>query len=214
MLTPSTGELSGTPTTLGSYNFVVLATDSATPAKTTWVNQTITVSPAKGRNDAIAKATPITNGDTYASISPYADPPDDPSPVPDSDYYKIIGTAGSTVKVEIFGARQYSQSLDSVLEIVDANGQKLNTCRLPGDTTNAFTSNCMDDDIPGVTTDSELEIKVPGTAGNQTTFYAHVLDWRGDARPDMRYYIEGHWSGGASYPLRRTEFDLGDRGRC
>jgi hypothetical protein len=169
---------------------VVLATDSAVPAKTTWVNQTITVSPAKGRNDSIAKATPLYNGDRYASISPYADPPDDSSPVPDSDYYKIIGAVGSTVKVEIFATRQYSQALDSVLEIVDANGQRLNTCRLPGDTSNAFASNCMDDDIPGVTTDSELEIKVPGSAGKQTTFYAHVLDWRGDARPDMRYYIE------------------------
>jgi hypothetical protein len=190
LLTSSTGELSGTPTTLGSYNFVVLATDSAAPAKTTWINQTITVSPAKGRNDSIAKATPLANGDLYASISPYADPPDDPSPAPDSDYYKIIGTVGSTLKVEIFGARQYSPALDSVLEIVDANGQKLNTCRLPGDTSNAFASSCLDDDIPGVTTDSELEIKVPGTAGKQTTFYAHVLDWRGDARPDMRYYIE------------------------
>jgi hypothetical protein len=189
-LQPSTGELSGTPTTLGSYNFVILATDSATPAKTTWVNQFMYVTPAKGRNDSIAKATQISNGDTYASVSPYADPPDNPSPIADSDYYKIIGTAGSTVKVEIFGARQYSQSLDSVLEIVDANGQRLNTCRLPGDSTNTFTSNCMDDDIPGITTDSELEIKVPGTAGHQTTIYPHVLDWRGDARPDMRYLIE------------------------
>jgi hypothetical protein len=33
--------------------------------------------------------------------------------------------------------------------------------------------------------DSALDFKAPGAANTNTTFYVHVFDWRGDARPDM-----------------------------
>jgi Putative Ig domain len=190
-LDPSTGGLSGTPNTLGQFNFFIGASDSASPPQTTSRSYSLSVSAALGRNDMPSKATPAGDGIMNASISPFADPPDSPSPVPDSDYYKILGTAGNVINVSIEAKRTFpNDPLDSVLEITDANGVRLNTCRQPGDTSTAFTSNCMNDDIDlGVIQDSELDVKVPGTAGTQSAVYAHVLDWRGDARPDMMYFL-------------------------
>lgn len=77
-----------------------------------------------------------------------------------------------------------------MLEIVDANGAQLHTCRQPGDSSNNFNSVCLNDDIvQGVNRDSQLDIQVPGQANSEMTMYAHVFDWRGDARPDMQYYL-------------------------
>ena len=187
----SNGGVSGVPNTLGQYNFVIGASDSASPPQTTVLGYSILVSAALGRNDIPSKATWIGDGVTFASISPFADPPDSPSPVPDSDYYKILGTVGDVIHVAIDAKQSFpNDPLDSVLEITDANGVRLNTCRQPGDTSTAFTSNCMNDDIElGVIQDSQLDVKVPGTAGTQNAVYAHVLDWRGDARPDMMYFM-------------------------
>jgi len=74
---------------------------------------------------------------------------------------------------------------------VDGNGIRLNTCRQPGDSSTNFASACLNDDISGSPhiTDSALDLKVPGATNAPTTFYAHVLDWRGDARPDMLYVL-------------------------
>jgi predicted enzyme related to lactoylglutathione lyase len=49
----------------------------------------------------------------------------------------------------------------------------------------------MNDDNPmTTTTDSALSFQVAGaTGGAAVTFYVHVFDWRGDARPDMKYQI-------------------------
>jgi len=60
----------------------------------------------------------------------------------------------------------------------------MTTCTAP-----SFTSGCLNDDIDTTTHDSALDVKVPGAANANTTFYLHVLDWRGDARPDMQYYL-------------------------
>ena len=71
--------------------------------------------------------------------------------------------------------------LDSVIEIVGANGVQLNTCVAP-----TFNSPCEHDDVSlGVELDSVLEIQVSGA----TTFFVHVVDFRGDARPDLLYDI-------------------------
>ena len=79
-------------------------------------------------------------------------------------------------------AQTNSSPLDSVIEIVGANGVQLNTC----DAASNFTSPCEDDDeTAGVSLDSFLQIQVVGA----TTFYVHVLDFRGDARPDLKYDI-------------------------
>ncbi len=186
-LNTSTGEVSGTPNTLGNYTFYGQVVDSA--SQSAYSIFTILVDTPLGRNDTIAKATVIGTGYTSATLSPYADPVDTANP--DTDYYKIYANPGSTVDIRV--SRTYDV-LDPVLELVDANGSRLNTCNLPPNFTGNFTSSCLNDDInPGIDRDSELEFKPSGNQGTQTIFYAHVLDWRGDARPDMLYtiYIDG-----------------------
>jgi hypothetical protein len=82
--------------------------------------------------------------------------------------------------------------LDSVLELVDGNNQRLSFCRKPGDTSGAFTSPCLNDDIGGdpYLQDSALDLQVPGTSNDALVFYARVFDWTGAARPDMTYRID------------------------
>ncbi len=118
------------------------------------------------------------------SISLYIDPIDASTPNPDTDYYRLVATSGSLVHVETFAQRSLGGALDSVIELLDGNGVRLNNCVSP-----SYTSSCLNDDVNSTTTDSALDYKVPGAAGTQQTFYVHVLDWRGDARPDMRYYL-------------------------
>src|SRR5205823_5476565 len=90
-------------------------------------------------------------------------------------------------------------ALDPVVEIVDANGQRFHACKDPGDdnppepiiadpTPDAFDDDCVNDDVElGVKLNSHLDFQVPGASGTQTALYLHVLDSRGDARPDMVY---------------------------
>jgi hypothetical protein len=187
---PNTGQFSGSPTSSGSYLFSVSVADSSVPphsASNTF--STVVVTPI-GRNDTVTTATTIGNGLIAASISPYIDPP--PTPVAgDSDYYKLISLSGATVHVETFAQRSYSiNPLDTVLEIVDGNNVRFSTCRLPGNTGTIFNSPCVSDDIPNPPTlDSALDFQVGGATNTATTFYVHVLDWRGDARPDMNYQL-------------------------
>jgi hypothetical protein len=56
---------------------------------------------------------------------------------------------------------------------------------------NDYNDACINDDDPiTTTTDSDLSFQVPGTTGGSAvTFYVHVVDWRGDARPDMQYQV-------------------------
>ena len=128
-----------------------------------------------------------------ASISPYIDPPDNAPLAADNDYYKLVAVSGSTVHIETLAQRlPFANPLDTVIEVVDGNGTQQSTCRLPGTTANIFTSACIDDDIGGnpYTLDSALDFKVPGSPSTATTFYVHVIDWRGDARPDMFYSLQ------------------------
>jgi len=74
--------------------------------------------------------------------------------------------------------------LDSVLEILDGSGRRYAFCGQP-----IYNSPCLNDDLDSTTLDSALDFKVPGSSTTQTTFYVHVFDWRGDARPDMQYYL-------------------------
>jgi hypothetical protein len=186
-LDQSTGKVSGTPTVSNTYSFGVTATDSNSQNATLVL--ILTVGAAIGRNDSPATATTIDNGSFPASISPYIDPPNGVPTVGDNDYYKLTSLTGATVHVETTAKRQnINNPLDTVIEIVDANGARLNTCRQPGDTSTTFTGNCINDDIsasPHVQ-DSAIDFQV----GNVTTFYVHVFDWRGDARPDMTYTLQ------------------------
>lgn len=199
-LNTATGEVSGTPSTAGTYSFAAQVVDSA--SQTAYQGYTILVDTALGRNDTIAKATPLGNSTLTASISPYADPVDTANP--DTDYYKIYATPGTPVLIRV--SRVYDV-FDPVLELVDANGVQLNTCDLPPLFNGIFASSCMNDDVsPGIDRDSMLQIKLSGNNGTQVIFYAHVLDWRGDARPDMQYYI---WAQGAVDPLAIDPIGLG-----
>ncbi len=190
----NTGRLSGTPTTLGSYFYSINVSDSSSPPQTAVTNFSTTVVDPIGRNDTVATATPIIQDGFYsASISPYIDPPDNAPLAADNDYYKLVAVSGSTVHVETQAQRwQSSNPLDTIIEVVDGNGNRQTTCRLPGNVATTFTSSCIDDDIGGspYLLDSALDFKVPGAPSAATTFYVHVLDWRGDARPDMLYGLQ------------------------
>jgi Putative Ig domain len=186
---PSSGQFSGSPTALGSSLFSVTVTDSsAPPHSSSNTFSTVVVTPI-GRNDTVATATPISNGMIVASISPYIDPPTTPV-AGDNDYYKLVSLSSATVHVETFAQRAWSVNpLDTVIEIVDGNAARQTTCR-PVGTSAPFTSACVDDDLTSpATTDSALDFQVPGAPSTATTFYVHVLDWRGDARPDMNYQL-------------------------
>ncbi len=177
-LTASTGVVSGTAAgPAGTASFTVTISDSGAPPQNDAQDLNITVNDApQGRNDSIATATSVGNGTFSASISPSGDPGTVLNP--DEDYYAITTTAASTVTVDI-NAKVNGSPLDSVIEIVDANGTQLSTCVSPG-----FTSLCEhDDETPGVEQDSRLQIWVSVAA----TFYVHVVDWGSNARPDKLY---------------------------
>lgn len=195
----SLGVISGTPTSAGSFTFDAVVTDSATPAQVASGNYSILVDAVPlRRNDTIATASSTDSTSVTGSISPYSDPVDTANP--DTDYYKFVANVGDTVEIGV-SASGGSPGFDPVLEIVDANGQRFRTCKDPGDdnppspavkdaTPDAFDDECLNDDVQiGVYTNSRLSFLVPGTAGTQVTFYAHVLDSRGDARPDFKYWM-------------------------
>ena len=193
---PVNGIVSGTPTQVGGYIFQISAQDSA--SMTQYLSVYGSVRSALGRNDSPATATPISNASYSGSISPALDVTG--SLAPDTDYYKVIGAAGSTMHFETTAKRMNANNpLDTVIELTDVNGGRLATgCNQPGGSSD-FTSVCLNDDIsasPHVQ-DSMLDYKVPGASGTQT-FLVHVLDWSGNARPDMTYTLQVN---GAVEPL-------------
>ena len=206
-LDPVTGFIDGTPTQVGAFNFTAIGTDSGQPQQTATANDFIIIRSGLGRNDSIATATPLGNSaivniPNVLSISPYIDPINATTPNPDTDYYRLIANAGSTVHVETFAQRSWgADTLDSVIELLDGNGARLQSCVAPG-----FTSSCINDNLDATTLDSALDFRVPGAAGTQTTFYVHVFDWRGDARPDMQYYLN---ISGVLEPLTITSTNIG-----
>ncbi len=208
-----TGAISGTPTAPPSYYqsgfaFTAAVTDSATPPQTASRGYAISIaSTGHGRNDSIATATPLGYPGTDASFSPFADPADSTTSQPDSDYYRLLATAGAQVSLSV-GA---SNVVDPVIEILDGNGQRYKTCRDVADdnptltmivkdtTPAAFDDDCLNDDVdPTVNRSASLQFLVPGAPGTHTTFYAHVFDASGNARPDMTYRIDAY---GVDAPL-------------
>jgi hypothetical protein len=176
----SDGRMGGTPTAAGDFFITATVVDSGNPQQSASANYQVRIGDDLGRNDTIASATPLSNGDFTASLSPISDPPGGINP--DVDVYAINMTGGATVTVNAF-----AQSLiDPVIEIVDASNARQSTCDSNND--GVFSESCMnDDDLISGTLDSRLVFRVPGS-GVQT-FYVRVVDWRGDARPELTYRI-------------------------
>lgn len=189
-LDPSTGQITGLPDTEETASFTVQVADSGmTFPQSDTQDLSIAIGPRLGRNDTIATATLLSNGQSFASISPYADPAAAPTSNPDQDFYQLSANAGATVRVEIFAHRLVPISrLDSVIEITDSNGIRFTTCR-PAGSAGSFNQPCLNDDLTALNTlDSGLEFQVPGAG--VVTFFVRVLDFRGDARPDLHYRID------------------------
>ncbi|HXE91320.1 MAG TPA: Ig domain-containing protein [Terriglobales bacterium] len=189
-LNGSSGRISGTPTTVETANFDVTVTDACGTTSTRSLS--ITVSAVSlGRNNSPATATALSNGTFDASISPFGDPATVTDP--DEDFYAVSVAAGGTLSVSVLGPGLPTPSpIDPVIEILDSNGFRLATCKDPGDdadpTPDAFDDPCINDDISlGSVLDSQLEFQ--NGSGSTVTVFIHVLDWRGDARPDLRYQI-------------------------
>jgi len=184
----SPAEISGTATAEGTSTFTLEITDDGPPAQTATRQLTLRISSSLGRNDAIATATPISNGTIHASISPYADPVSGPAS-PDNDYYELSANVGAVVHIQTyaFGGISPASPIDTVIEIVDANGTRFTTCDIPGDSEYVYDAPCLNDDEAPSTLDSLLNFQVPGTGSEPVTFYIHVLDWSGSARPDFVY---------------------------
>jgi hypothetical protein len=199
----SQGEITGPPTGAGTFSFTALVTDSGAPVQTATGNFSIQIlAHALGRNDSIATATPVTSAmlPLNASISPFSDPSTNGS---DGDYYSLTANPGTPVSVAVVARRLFAGSmLDSVVEIVDSTGSRFTTCNDPiqqflsapavlDPNPTDFNNPCINDDDPNTnSTDSTLQFKVPGTSGPPVTFYIHVIDFRGDARPDMVYQLQ------------------------
>mgnify|MGYP001348782306 CR=1 FL=1 len=195
-----TGQIAGTPDTVETRNFSVTVTDSCGTMDTRALSITINAA-TLGRNDSIATATTLGNGAFAASISPSGNP--NTTLAPDIDVYRVTANAGAIVTINVVGpGLSPPTSLDPVLEIVNASNVRFaNNCRDPGDdsvspgipitqdiTPAAFDDQCINDDLSlGVARDSKLEFQVPGAGA--VTFFVRVLDFRGDARPDLRYTI-------------------------
>jgi hypothetical protein len=195
-LNGASGEISGNPTAEGVANFTLRVADSGTGTFAQSASQPLSLAVKAagtlGRNDSPATATPLSNGTYQASISPFVDPPTATSGNPDTDYYRLTANAGAVVTVIIKAQRLTPPSpLDSVIEIVDSNGKRFATCAAPnsgGD--GPYTFPCVnDDDLRFNTTDSRLVFQASGSASGPLTFFVHVLDFRGDARPDFLYTI-------------------------
>src|SRR5207249_4594740 len=118
----------------------------------------------RGRNDMVTTATVIGdvgfNKGIGASISPFTDPS---STAPDSDYFSFTAPAGSVldIRTNTNSDPLHPNPFDTVIEILDSNGNRFQTCRNLEDdgqvgppnivkdaTPSAFDDDCLNDDDP------------------------------------------------------------------
>lgn len=191
--------LKGTPTTAGTYPFTLHLVDGNTGGlkQTISVPMTLVVknSAQMGRNDSPAMATPVSNINLLASISPYSDPQ---STGADADFYSASAAPGSIVQVYTSPNNDFLQppepnSMQPVLEVVDGTGKRYQTCAptqpLPTQTYNFACVNNLPGSFLGNLQGNFYSFKVPGTGTTPLTFYIRVSDARGDARPDFVYTL-------------------------
>jgi hypothetical protein len=179
----SGNEIYGVPSQAGAFNLTMSVTDSATPPQTATKTFSLIVVPKQTvRNDNLASATQLACcGTLRASLSPYSTAAG--MAEPDQDFYRITANPGDRISVDAV-AIDTAVDTDTVIEILDANGARMNVCKTPQANT-AFTNDCLNDDVdPGVIRNSHLDVQLPTTSG---VFVVHVLDWAGRARPEMTY---------------------------
>ncbi|HWR15645.1 MAG TPA: Ig domain-containing protein, partial [Terriglobales bacterium] len=207
--TQSNTLISGTPTTSGFYSAYIQVEDAAKQRiSNPSLQLLVTEIPPAENNNSISNATQIYSSTYYASISALTDR--DGNLAPDQDYYRMDLAPGKKLFVMVEAVTGYSYEgdfqslLDPVIEILDANGRRLNTCIdtlddayfskvLPIDATpNDFDDSCMQWTGDGYTAVGRRSVrvtaKIPGSSTLET-IYIHVFDWRGDARPDMAYRL-------------------------
>jgi large repetitive protein len=185
-LDASTGAFLGNPTEITSTQSMVEVKDSAGSTAGAWIYFNIVTS--TGRNDTPQTATQVINFPVQASLSPYLDPPDKAPLAADTDYYKLTSMAGSIVRITAIPTRG---PIDPVVEVVDGNNVRPSACNVPASSSGgSYLTPCVGDDDSSGTHTASLDYKVPGAAGNVVNSYIHVLDWRGDARPDMQYLLD------------------------
>jgi len=196
---PSTATISGQTSAMGAFGLTLQVSDAGPPSQTsdpTTLQFTVAASP--GRNNSLTAATQLSNGTYEASLSPVADPPIGVANA-DSDYYRITANPGVFVIVVITPMRVNSSfALDPVLEFVDSNNNQLSFCTLNPNSTPfiaaTFNRLCVNNDLPlgldgSFEGGSKLALLVPSSNPGPLTIHAHVLDFRGDARPDFVYTI-------------------------
>ena len=196
------GVLRGSPTGTGGSSFTVNVPDNSGNNATQAL--TLNVVSSAARNDDIAHATPITRGKFTASLSPGFDASTGLLAPADTDFYAVNTVGGATYTIEAFADRLITtpSQMDTVIELVDAAGQRLQTCDdpaldaasaplVPPKLVGGFFDQCINDDVQigGITHDSRILLRVPGTLGAPSTFFVHVLEWRGMARPDFVYQL-------------------------
>jgi hypothetical protein len=181
--------ISGSPATAGVYTFTLNISDGNTGSlhQTTSQQLTWTVKdPGQmTRNDTILNATPVSNLILLASISPYSDPS---TAGPDVDVYSASAPPGSIVQVYAAPNNDFMQppepnSLEPVLEIVDSNAVRYQTCG-----GSPYNLPCINHLLgTSYIQGNYYNFQVPGTGTAPVTFFMRVSDARGDARPDFIY---------------------------
>jgi hypothetical protein len=203
-----TGDVLGTPTTAGFYQFNIKVTDTTAPTPFTFEKPySLLVTPATlpARNDSLTNATPIFPGTYLASLSPYTDAAG--SAAPDQDYYVLTGNGGDTYVVaasaEYFlwpsagDSGVLTAPTEPAIEILNSAGTRMTTCNDPtadnppagaGITsgTATFTDACVDYQGRG-NGNAYLTLQLP--PGSSEQFYVHVFDFEGRARPDFIYSL-------------------------
>jgi hypothetical protein len=196
-LNGSTGVLQGTPSAQGTYSFTVALSDGNTGTQHQTASQALSLvvkDPTQmQRNDTLATATPLSSLMLLGSISPYSDPG---SSGPDVDVYKVSAAPGTQVSLYVdanndFLAVPSPNSFVPVLEVVDLNGARYQTCTPPGFSGGGLTFNnpCINGLNGSFYQSTYYQFQVPGSGTTPVTFFVRVSDARGDARPDFIYSL-------------------------
>lgn len=181
----SSGGISGTPTQTGVFPLTFTATSATNSSVTASKALTLQIVAAGTvRNDALASATALACcGTIRASFSPYAKASG--VAAADQDLYKITATAGDRISVDAV-AIGTAIDTDTFMQILDASGALMATCKTP-QANASFNQVCVNDDVnPGVVRGSHLDVQLPQSSG---VFVVRVLDLYGRARPEMTYEL-------------------------